>query len=49
MPAELTELLFFSEVHVEQVPPICVLPDGMYRVVCGELFHIVDGVPPDAD
>ena len=47
--SEMTTLLFFGESYTE--PPRLkapTLPAGTYRVVCGELYRILPGLPPEA-
>uniref|UniRef100_A0A6H1ZUG3 Ubiquitin-like domain-containing protein n=1 Tax=viral metagenome TaxID=1070528 RepID=A0A6H1ZUG3_9ZZZZ len=48
-PARFTAFQFCGESHQsEPTPqPHPTLPDGTYRVVCGELVRIVPGVPPE--
>ena len=48
-PARFTAFQFSGESHQsEPVPqPHPTLPDGTYRVVCGELVLVVPGVPPE--
>jgi hypothetical protein len=46
--AELESMLFNEDKSdFERDDSLSILPSGVYRVICGELFRIVYGVPPE--
>ena len=44
--AEIESMYFHEETQLIEDTPQSLLLTGTYRVVCGELFRIVDGTPP---
>ena len=50
--ADVEDMRFYGETNQSNQSNLGMqptLPTGTYRVVCGELFRLVDGVPPIED